>query len=104
MELNTLWQKVSPDILNFLLQREFVRKMVLKKAEEKLYHAFVVKNEENRPLWKASKKRRMHAGAKGYSKKSCGQRTTSPKPGSRSVSASLRHCPRHHQDVQCKTP
>jgi MoaA/NifB/PqqE/SkfB family radical SAM enzyme len=49
MELNTLWQKVSPDILNFLLQREFVRKMVLRKAEEKLYHAFVVKNEENRP-------------------------------------------------------
>ncbi len=50
MELNQLWKKVSPDALNFLLRRETVRKLMLKKGEEKLYQVFTVENRDNRPL------------------------------------------------------
>jgi len=49
MEFNYLWRKFSPDVVHFLLRKDLIRKVMLKKAEEKLYHSFVVENEENRP-------------------------------------------------------
>ncbi len=50
MELKRVWQIVPAGALNFLLHREFVRKVVLKKAEKELYKEFVVLNKEKRPL------------------------------------------------------
>ena len=49
MELNQLWKKVPPDVLSFLLRKESVRKLILRKAEEKLYSDFVLGNKEERP-------------------------------------------------------
>ncbi|MCL5024073.1 MAG: radical SAM protein [Nitrospirae bacterium] len=49
MALKKLWQWVPPDALNFLLQRNTVRKVVLRKAERELYKDFVLLNRENRP-------------------------------------------------------
>ncbi len=49
MELNQLWEKVPPDVLNFILRKESVRKLILRKAEEKLYSDFVLGNKEKRP-------------------------------------------------------
>jgi MoaA/NifB/PqqE/SkfB family radical SAM enzyme len=49
MELNRLWKKVPLDLLNFLVRRDSVRRILLKKGEEKLYADFVRKNADNRP-------------------------------------------------------
>ncbi len=49
MELTQLWKNMPPDVLNFILRRESVRKAIMKKAEEKLYSDFVVANKDNRP-------------------------------------------------------
>jgi MoaA/NifB/PqqE/SkfB family radical SAM enzyme len=50
MELKTVWEKIPPDALNFLLRRSFVRKAALNKAEKELYKNFIVVNQDNRPL------------------------------------------------------
>ncbi len=49
MEFNQLWKKLPPDVLNFFLRKEHVRKLLLKKGEKKLYEDFVKQNPENRP-------------------------------------------------------
>ncbi len=49
MELNQIWKNVPADVLNFLLRRDMIRRVILKKAEQKLYENFVVLNKDNRP-------------------------------------------------------
>jgi MoaA/NifB/PqqE/SkfB family radical SAM enzyme len=50
MELSQLWKKTAPDALAFMLSKDPVRKIILRKAEEKIYKSFVQENREHRPL------------------------------------------------------
>ncbi|MDA8168981.1 MAG: radical SAM/SPASM domain-containing protein [Nitrospiraceae bacterium] len=49
MKFSAIWKRVSPDVINFLLRYDIVRRSALRKAEEKLYENFVVRNEDDRP-------------------------------------------------------
>ena len=49
MKFNLIWKRLSPGVLNFMLRQTIVRKLLLKKAEEKLYENFVMKNTGDRP-------------------------------------------------------
>ncbi len=49
MSLKRMWRWMPPDALNFMLHRNTVRKIVLRKAEKELYKNFVVFNRDNRP-------------------------------------------------------
>lgn len=49
MEFKTLWKKLPPDVLEFILRRDLARKIILAKAKERLYDLLVVVNEDKRP-------------------------------------------------------
>ncbi len=49
MKFDPLWKRVPQGTLNFLLRQRIVRSYLLKKAQDRLYENFVVKNEDDRP-------------------------------------------------------
>ncbi|MDA8091316.1 MAG: radical SAM protein [Nitrospiraceae bacterium] len=49
MKFDPLWKRVPQGMLNFLLRQRVIRSALLKKAQDKLYENFVLKNEDDRP-------------------------------------------------------
>jgi MoaA/NifB/PqqE/SkfB family radical SAM enzyme len=49
VDFSRLWGTLPPDVLDFLLRRDVVRKMALEKGKQKLYDYLVIVNEDNRP-------------------------------------------------------
>ncbi|MDA8172304.1 MAG: radical SAM/SPASM domain-containing protein [Nitrospiraceae bacterium] len=49
MKFDLIWKRLSPSVINFCLRRDIIRRALLKKAEEKLYENFVIKNTGSRP-------------------------------------------------------
>ncbi|MDA8088478.1 MAG: radical SAM/SPASM domain-containing protein, partial [Nitrospiraceae bacterium] len=49
MKFNLIWKRLSPGVLDFCLRQDVIRRLLLKKAEERLHENFVIKNTGDRP-------------------------------------------------------